>query len=85
MADSLKTLAGIQDQVAKARRLALKTKDKEASRILYQLADDLDRYVKRALFAMERPGGTVAETAETRTQLNTKAGHWPVSTLGGVI
>jgi hypothetical protein len=55
MADSLKTLAGIQDQVAKARRLALETKDKEASRILYQLADDLDRYVKRALFGMGDP------------------------------
>jgi hypothetical protein len=52
MADTLQTLAGIQDQVAKARRLALETKDKEASDILYALADNLDRYVKRALFAM---------------------------------
>jgi hypothetical protein len=64
MADSLKTLAGIQDQVAKARRLALETKDKEASRILYQLADDLDQYIKRALFAMERPGATSADIAQ---------------------
>jgi hypothetical protein len=52
MADTLKTLAGIQDQVAKARRLALETNDEEASDILYALADNLDRYVKRALFAM---------------------------------
>jgi hypothetical protein len=52
MADSLKTLAGIQDQAANARRLALETKDKEASEILFQLADNLDRYVKRTLFAM---------------------------------
>jgi hypothetical protein len=29
MADSLKTLAGIQDQVAKARRLALETKTRK--------------------------------------------------------
>jgi hypothetical protein len=43
MADSLKTLAGIQDQVAKTRRLALETKDKEASGILYQLADEPGR------------------------------------------
>jgi hypothetical protein len=37
---------------------------REASRILYQLADDPDRYVKRALFAMEHPGGTAADIAE---------------------
>jgi uncharacterized protein (DUF2336 family) len=52
MADTLKTLAGIQDQVAKTRRLARETKDREAAEIVYNLADNLDRYVKRALFAM---------------------------------
>jgi hypothetical protein len=51
MRDTLKTLAGIQEQVTHARQLAFATKDKEASRILHQLADELDRYVKRALFA----------------------------------
>jgi hypothetical protein len=68
MADTLKTLAGIQDQVAKARRLALETKDKEASDILYALADNLDGYLKRALFAMGDPTNPRADLDRDATK-----------------
>jgi len=49
MADSLEILAGIEHQVAKARRLAIETRDSEAAAKLRQIADDLERYVRETL------------------------------------
>jgi hypothetical protein len=64
--------------VAKAGRLALETKDKEASRILYQLADDLDRYIRPRSLCHGATGGTGANTAKAEDATKTlKPGCWP--------
>jgi hypothetical protein len=49
MTDSLEVLAGMQDQVARARRLAVETRDAAAAARLRQIAADLEQYVRQAL------------------------------------
>jgi hypothetical protein len=43
MAETLKTLIGIQDQILKRRRLAAQIFDPETARRLFQLANELEQ------------------------------------------
>jgi hypothetical protein len=43
MAENLELLIAIQDQVIKCRRLAAEILDRETSRRLYELADEVER------------------------------------------
>jgi hypothetical protein len=60
MVDSLKTLAGILEQVANCRRWAIEVKDAETAETLSRLADDLERYVRRTVFPSDDSGSVEA-------------------------
>lgn len=46
MAETLQTLIAIQNQIIQCRRFAAEVHDPEASRILYKLADDIERQAR---------------------------------------
>jgi hypothetical protein len=49
MADTLKTLAGILDQIERCRRLAGNVRSTETASKLRQIADELEHYVRSSL------------------------------------
>jgi len=65
MAESLEILAGIEDQVAKARRLAIETRDAAAAARLRQIADDLEQYVQATLPAISLATASRAPTLDS--------------------
>jgi hypothetical protein len=54
MAEDLKTLVQIHDLAAECRRVAIDVVDREISRKLFRLADELEEYIREATFGHRR-------------------------------
>jgi replicative DNA helicase len=54
MAEDLKTLVEMHDLAAECRRVAIDVADREISRKLFRLADELEQHIREATFGHRR-------------------------------
>jgi len=54
MAEELKTLVEMHDLAAKCRRLAIDVADREISRKLFRLSDELEQHIREATVGHRR-------------------------------
>jgi hypothetical protein len=54
MAEDLETLVELHDLAAKCRRVAVDVADREISRKIFQLSDELEQYLRDVTFEQKR-------------------------------
>jgi 23S rRNA C2498 (ribose-2'-O)-methylase RlmM len=63
MSDDLETLVAMHDLAAECRRLAIDVADREISRKLFRLSDELEQYLREATFGHKKKFGRLANDA----------------------